>query len=73
MLRIAQSALANTVQHAHASRVEVTLSYMDDGVALDVVDDGVGFDPAALPATGGAREDTGSPRCARGPGHSVRS
>ena len=54
ILRIEQSALANAVQHARASRVEVTLSYMDDGVALDIVDDGIGFDPAALPAPGNA-------------------
>ncbi|WP_028931998.1 sensor histidine kinase [Pseudonocardia asaccharolytica] len=52
VLRIAQSALANTVQHARAGRVEVTLSYMDDRVALDVVDDGVGFDPDAVHASG---------------------
>lgn len=43
LLRIAQEALANTVQHAEASRVGVTLSYMDDEVALDVVDDGIGI------------------------------
>ncbi|MEV1116029.1 sensor histidine kinase [Actinosynnema sp. NPDC049800] len=53
LLRIAQSALANTVRHARASRAEVTLSYMDTGVALDVVDDGVGFDPASQPLPGG--------------------
>ncbi|MGH2856275.1 MAG: sensor histidine kinase [Solirubrobacteraceae bacterium] len=47
LLRIAQSALANVVQHAHATRATVTLSYMDTGVALDVVDDGTGFDPDA--------------------------
>ncbi|MFC5996733.1 sensor histidine kinase [Pseudonocardia hispaniensis] len=52
LLRIAQSALANTVQHACAGRAEVTLSYMDDRVALDVVDDGVGFDPGAVPLPG---------------------
>lgn len=45
LFRIAQSALANTVQHARASRATVTLSYMDDGLALDIVDDGIGFDP----------------------------
>lgn len=45
LLRIAQSALANCVQHAEAARATVTLSYMDDAVALDVVDDGVGFAP----------------------------
>lgn len=50
LLRIAQSALSNTVRHAHATTAEVTLSYLDDEVALDVVDDGTGFDPTRLPA-----------------------
>ncbi|WP_033292765.1 sensor histidine kinase [Amycolatopsis jejuensis] len=45
LLRIAQSALANTVRHAEASRAELTLSYMDTSVTLDAVDDGIGFDP----------------------------
>lgn len=48
LLRIAQSALANATQHAEATRVAVTLSYMDTEVALDVVDDGVGFDPDTI-------------------------
>ncbi|MFJ9852631.1 sensor histidine kinase [Streptomyces sp. NPDC101150] len=54
LLRIAQSALANTVQHAAAERVELTLSYMDTEVALDVVDDGAGFVPSRVPAPGSA-------------------
>ncbi|MBO1331270.1 sensor histidine kinase [Streptomyces sp. VRA16 Mangrove soil] len=45
LLRIAQSALGNTVRHAHARRAEITLSFMETSVALDVVDDGDGFDP----------------------------
>lgn len=49
LLRTAQSALANTVRHAGAGRAEITLSFMDTSVALDVVDDGRGFDPAAVP------------------------
>ncbi|MFF9640670.1 sensor histidine kinase [Kitasatospora aureofaciens] len=54
LLRIAQSALGNTVRHAKASRAEVTLSYMEGEVALDVFDDGAGFDPAAVAGrTGG--------------------
>lgn len=48
LLRIAQSAVANVTQHARATRVDVTLSRLDDEVILDVVDDGVGFDPALL-------------------------
>ncbi|TDD86222.1 sensor histidine kinase [Actinomadura darangshiensis] len=43
LLRIAQEALANAARHAHADRVGVTLSYMDDEVTLDVRDDGRGF------------------------------
>jgi signal transduction histidine kinase len=45
LLRIAQSALANAVQHARASHAVVTLTYLDTEVALDVVDDGAGFAP----------------------------
>jgi signal transduction histidine kinase len=47
LLRIAQEALANVAKHAQATRVGVTLSYMDHEVALDVRDDGRGFDPNA--------------------------
>jgi signal transduction histidine kinase len=43
LLRTAQEALANVAKHANASRVGVTLSYLEDEVALDVRDDGQGF------------------------------
>ena len=46
LLRTAQEALANVAKHAQATRVGVTLSYMEHEVALDVRDDGRGFDPA---------------------------
>ncbi|MFE3556215.1 sensor histidine kinase [Streptomyces sp. NPDC059193] len=49
LLRIAQSALANTLRHAEATTAEVTLSYLGDHVAVDIVDDGHGFDPDRLP------------------------
>ncbi|MGC9377867.1 sensor histidine kinase [Streptomyces sp. MH13] len=52
LLRVAQSALANTVGHARADGAEVTLSYLGDAVALGVTDDGVGFDTAAVSARG---------------------
>ncbi|GAA0351925.1 sensor histidine kinase [Actinoallomurus spadix] len=47
LFRVAQEALTNVAKHAGASRVGLTLSYLDDVVLLDVRDDGVGFDPAA--------------------------
>ncbi|NXY94898.1 sensor histidine kinase [Streptomyces sp. BR123] len=50
LLRIAQSALANVVRHAAAGRAEITLTFMDASVTLDVVDDGAGFDPASAPS-----------------------
>jgi signal transduction histidine kinase len=43
LFRIAQESLANVAKHAHAARVGVTLSYMDDVAVLDVRDDGIGF------------------------------
>ncbi|MER6609178.1 sensor histidine kinase [Streptomyces sp. NPDC000927] len=54
LLRIAEEALANAGRHAGASRVGLTLSFMDDELSLDVRDDGRGFDPSALPPRGGA-------------------
>lgn len=48
LLRVAQEALANVSRHAAATRVGVTLTYLDapdDVVRLDVRDDGRGFDP----------------------------
>ncbi|WP_307834476.1 sensor histidine kinase [Paractinoplanes lichenicola] len=52
LLRTAQEALANVAKHARAGRVSLTLSYMEDLVTLDVLDDGVGFDPEARRANG---------------------
>ncbi|WP_235854652.1 sensor histidine kinase [Nonomuraea aridisoli] len=48
LLRTAQEALANVAKHADATRVGVTLSYLENEVALDVRDDGAGFDPAGF-------------------------
>ncbi|MEU8587373.1 sensor histidine kinase [Streptomyces sp. NPDC048664] len=49
LLRVAQSALANTVRHAGAATADVTLSHLGDHVAVSVADDGHGFDPDLLP------------------------
>jgi signal transduction histidine kinase len=43
LLRATQEALANVQKHAQAERVEVTLSYLDSIVILDVQDDGSGL------------------------------
>lgn len=59
LFRTTQEALVNVSKHADASRVDVTLSYTDDVVLLDVRDDGVGFDPARVGATGRDRRRTG--------------
>ncbi|MEV2256430.1 sensor histidine kinase [Streptomyces sp. NPDC050147] len=45
LLRIVQEALSNASRHAAATRLGVTLSYMEGEVTLDVRDDGRGFDP----------------------------
>lgn len=52
LLRIAQAALANTTQHGRATRADVTLTSMETAVTLDIVDDGIGFDPQALTEAG---------------------
>ncbi|HYN48426.1 MAG TPA: sensor histidine kinase [Candidatus Nanopelagicales bacterium] len=52
ILRAAQEALANVERHAAAGRTTLTLTYFDDEVSLDVIDDGRGFDPGSLAAPG---------------------
>ena len=48
LLRAAQGMLANVRRHAGAKTVSVTLTHADSDVRLDVIDDGVGFDPSSL-------------------------
>jgi PAS domain S-box-containing protein len=45
LYRIAQEALHNTVKHARASRAALKLERDARGIALEVSDDGAGFDP----------------------------
>lgn len=48
LYRIALEALGNAARHAGASQVTLRLAGDDTRVVLEVVDDGVGFDPGAL-------------------------
>ncbi len=43
-IKIAQEALSNTLQHAHASRIEVKLAYRRGELLLEVTDNGKGVD-----------------------------
>ncbi len=53
--RIVQEALTNVTRHAHAHHVTVRLAY-DDGVDIEVLDDGVGGSPAPGNGIVGMRE-----------------
>ena len=52
LLRVAQEALNNVRKHAGASRVGVRLAVTVDGTVLEVVDDGVGFEPGSAEGFG---------------------
>jgi signal transduction histidine kinase len=45
IFRIAQEAMQNALRHAQPSQIVVRIGNTDGGLQLDVVDDGVGFDP----------------------------
>jgi two-component system sensor histidine kinase ChiS len=53
LYRIAQEALNNVLKHAQASRVVVSLVQDRRRVALEIVDDGLGFDPIEAGRGGG--------------------
>jgi signal transduction histidine kinase len=50
---IAQEALNNSLKHAKASQVALSIRVADESVALEVADDGQGFDLARIGAKGG--------------------
>jgi signal transduction histidine kinase len=53
LYRIAQEALNNALKHACARRVSVSLERGETAVVLEIVDDGIGFDPSTAIAGGG--------------------
>ena len=50
LLRIAQEAIANSLKHARARRITVTLRYYPERVEMEIADDGIGF---TLPTASG--------------------
>jgi signal transduction histidine kinase len=47
LLRICEEAMANVVKHAHATRVEMVLSFTSKEVQLQIRDNGCGFEPTS--------------------------
>jgi signal transduction histidine kinase len=45
LYRIAREAVHNTIKHARAHSVRITMESVASGVLLEIADDGVGFDP----------------------------
>ncbi len=46
--RVAQESVRNVARHARADRMSLTVRHEADRLVLEVVDDGVGFDPATV-------------------------
>jgi len=59
LLRICQESLTNIHKHAKASNVEVSLTFRDSAVELDVSDDGAGFSPRKSTRDGEGRKAFG--------------
>jgi len=81
--QIAQEALNNTLKHAHAAHVTVYLSMEGEAIAMEILDDGDGFDPIGEGTTAGGgmglrnmqqrSEDIGAEfRITSAPGHGTR-
>jgi PAS domain S-box-containing protein len=52
LFRIAQEALTNCAKHAHASAVNIELSFGNPQTVLTISDNGTGFDPEAIGQSG---------------------
>jgi signal transduction histidine kinase len=60
LLHIAKEAMSNSLRHAHASAVTVSLHPVSAGIRLEIHDDGVGFDPSAADGSGHGLRNTNS-------------
>jgi len=49
LFRVAQETITNIAKHAHADTVLIQILERDDRIAIEIEDDGEGFDPASLP------------------------
>jgi signal transduction histidine kinase len=48
LFRVAQEALSNAVRHGKTKRIEVSLHRGEDVLSMKIIDEGDGFEPAAL-------------------------
>lgn len=58
LLRIAQGAIANVIQHAHATSATITLAADGDNLQFTVADDGLGLDHRRLTESRSNRTDS---------------
>ncbi|WP_431804309.1 sensor histidine kinase [Microbacterium sp. bgisy203] len=65
LLRIAQGAIANVIQHADADSATITLTVGGDRLQFTIADDGRGFDPAQSPGAPTGRSDSFGLRATR--------
>jgi signal transduction histidine kinase/PAS domain-containing protein len=52
LLRIVQESLANAIRHANANTIQVQLLYTPEQIAIEIQDDGCGFDSQNPPLSG---------------------
>jgi two-component system, NarL family, sensor histidine kinase UhpB len=53
--RVVQEAVSNAIRHANSSRVEIAITHGDDGIHLEVTDDGIGMGTDEMTVRSAAR------------------
>lgn len=53
LFRVIQECLQNCLKHAAATNVDITCNYGQDGITINIQDNGIGFDNKQLPASKG--------------------
>ena len=48
--RAAQEALENIIRHSQATHITLTINHTADALSLEIIDNGVGFDPQKIPS-----------------------